>query len=79
MDNHQCSREPVREPGEFETVHIIKFSEKAKNLKVQYAATKKEQKVKTYCNATPCNVHLHILPDKNCFERWHSKDFPHPK
>ena len=70
---------PKREPGEFETVHMIKFSEKGKNCKVCYAATKKEQKVKTYCNAPQCQVSLHCLPDKNCFEIWHSKDYPHPK
>ena len=42
---------PKREPGEFETVHMLTFDAKGKNCKVCYAATKKEQKVKTFCDA----------------------------
>ena len=69
-------RPPTVEPGAFETVHIARTSNKKRSCKVCYAATKKEYKVKTYCEAPQCQVYLHCTQDKNCFGIWHSKDYP---
>ena len=69
---------PTREPGDFVTVHIPKVTDTKRNCKVCYKATQKEMKVRTYCSAEQCkNVYLHCTQDKNCFEIWHSKDYPH--
>ena len=57
---------PTREPGEFVTVHIPKFTDTKRNCKVCYAATKKEMKVRSCSNAPQCNnVYLHCTQDKN--------------
>ena len=73
----EASKPPSVQPGAFETVHLPKFSDVRKSCKVCYAATKKEFKVNTYCTAPQCQVYLHCSRDKNCFNVWHSKDYPH--
>ena len=71
------AREP-KDPGEFGTAHILKISDTKRNCKVCYATTKNELKVRSYCSAPQCeNAYLHCTQDKNCFEIWHSKDYPH--
>jgi len=66
---------PTKEPGEFVTVHIAKFTDTKRNGKVCYKATQKEMKVRSCCSAPQCNVYLHCTQNKNCFEIWHSKDY----
>ncbi|KAL9978044.1 hypothetical protein ACROYT_G015521 [Oculina patagonica] len=68
----------TKDPGEFVTDHIPRMSGTKRNCKVCYATTGKEMKVRTFCSAEQCkDAPLHITQDKNCFEIWHSKDYPH--
>ena len=76
-DQPPVFKPPSVERGAFETAHIVKSSVTKKSCKVRYRETKKELKVVTYCNAPQCQVHLHCTQEKNCFETWHSKDYPH--
>jgi len=43
---------PTKEPGEFATVHIPKFTDTKRNCKVCYAATQKDMKVKVFLQCT---------------------------
>lgn len=76
-DQPPVFKPPSVERGAFETAHIVKSSVTKKSCKVCYRETKKELKVVTYCDAPQCQVHLHCTQEKNCFEIWHSKDYPH--
>jgi len=71
---------PTREPEEFVTVHVPKFTDTKSNCKVCYTVAKEGVKVQSWCSAPQCtcnNVYLHCTRDKNCFEIWHSKDYHH--
>lgn len=66
---------PPVETRSFETAHIMKAAEKARNCRVCYQTTKVEKKVNTYCSAPQCQVFLHCTQKNNCFELWHSKEY----
>ena len=76
-DQPPVFKPPSVEHGAFETAHIVKSSVTRKSCKVCYRETKKELRVVTYCDAPQCQVYLHCTQEKNCFEIWHSKDYPH--
>ena len=64
----------------FVTEHIPCFSEKRKTCVVCWQKEKKQYKVNTYCKAPQCNRYMHIsTSDKNCFEVYHSPDYPYKR
>ena len=71
---HQTPREPL---GEYETTHIPKMSSMKRNCKVCYSKSQIALKVRTYCDAPQWQVYLHLTQEKDCFEVWHSKNYPH--
>lgn len=70
--------ENARQPQakvQFETEHMIEFSEGRRSCKVCYKKFKTENKVHSFCSAPQCLVYLHCTPQRNCFKEWHSKAF----
>ncbi|KXJ06058.1 PiggyBac transposable element-derived protein 4 [Exaiptasia diaphana] len=72
-----AAKPPPREPGTFSTLHIPHFSQHKRQCKVCYDTAKTVLKVVSYCSAPQCQVYLHCTQNKNCFEIWHSNDYPH--
>ena len=64
----------------FVTEHIPCFSEERKTCVVCWQKEKKQYKVNTYCKAPQCNRYMQIsTSDKNCFEVYHSPDYPYKR
>ena len=64
----------------FVTEHIPCFSKERKTCVVCWQKEKKQYKVNTYCKAPQCNWYMHIsTSDKNCFEVYHSPDYPYKR
>ena len=38
---------------------------------------RKQFKVQTYCKAPQCKQYMYVANDKNCFELFHSPDYPY--
>ena len=58
---------PKKQPGEYETPHLPKISDRKRNCTVCYKQLKKQYKVNLYCSAPQCQVFLHCTKDKHCF------------
>ena len=58
---------PKKQPGEYETPHLPKISDRKRNCTVCYKQLKKQYKVNLYCSAPQCQVFLHCTKDKDCF------------
>ena len=63
----------------FVTEHIPCFSEERRACVVCWHKEKKQYKVQTSRKVPQCNQYMHISSDKNCFEVYHSLDYPYKR
>lgn len=74
----QAASQPAPSPS-FVTEHIPAFGEERKHCVVCWQKEKKQLRVQSYCKAPQCNRYMHISSDKNCFEIYHSPDYPYKR
>lgn len=62
-------------PQEFESVHMPVFTEERRNCVVCYKQGRRQLKVQSKCSAPQCDKYMHVTKEKNCFLKFHSREY----
>jgi len=70
---------PPPDHGPFATEHIPVLGAEWRYCVVCWKRDKKQLKVQTYCSAPQRNKYMHVVSDKDCFQLFHSSEYPYER